>query len=155
MQGEVEEAGADYWVWGRQAGSPRILHAMIRVMDLDASIRFYTDAVGMRLLDRHDFPDYRFSIAFLSFEGYGEGPALELTYNWDQAEGYTHGSGFGHVALGVPDIEAACARLEAHGAELVSGPRAMMAGAPRLAFVKDPDGYSLELIETAQQANSQ
>ena len=155
MQGEVEEAGADYWVWGRQAGSPRILHAMIRVMDLDASIRFYTDAVGMRLLDRHDFPDYRFSIAFLSFEGYGEGPALELTYNWDQAEGYTHGSGFGHVALGVPDIEAACARLEAHGAELVSGPRAMMAGAPRLAFVKDPDGYSLELIETAQRASSQ
>lgn len=136
------------WVWGTVEERPRLLHSMIRVRNVDAALRFYCEGLGMTLLDRHDFEQARFSILFLSFAGYRDGPAaIELTYNWDQAEDYTHGSGYGHIAIGVPDVEATYARLADFGGQQASAPRAMMEGAPKLAFVKDPDGYAIELIQ--------
>lgn len=136
------------WVWGEAAEKPRLLHSMIRVRDVDAALRFYCDGLGMTLLDRYDFEKGRFSIIFLSFAGYREGPAaIELTYNWDQAEDYTHGSGYGHIAIGVPDVPATYERLAEYGGTQVSAPKAMMEGTPQLAFVKDPDGYAIELIQ--------
>jgi len=136
------------WAWGDNADQPRLLHSMIRVRDVDAALRFYRDGLGMTLLDRYDFEKGRFSILFLSFAGYRDGPAaIELTYNWDQAEDYSHGSGYGHVAIGVPDVGAVYERLAEYGGTQVSAPRAMMEGTPQLAFVKDPDGYAIELIQ--------
>lgn len=137
------------WVWGEDAVEPRLLHSMLRVRDVAASLRFYCDGLGMNLLDRYDLEKGRFSILFLSFAGYRDGPAaIELTWNWDQAEGYTHGSGYGHIAIGVPDIAATYARLAEYGGTQVTPPKSMMEGAPMLAFVKDPDGYAIELIQT-------
>ena len=95
------------WAWGEDADRPRVLHSMIRVRDVDASLRFYCDGLGMTLLDRYDFEQGRFSILFLSYAGYRDGPAaIELTCNWDQDEAYSHGSGYGHVAIGVLDVAA-------------------------------------------------
>jgi len=143
------EAAIDpMWVWGETADKPRVLHSMVRVRNVDAALRFYRDGLGMTLLDRYDFEKGRFSILFLSFAGYRDGPAaLELTYNWDQAEDYSHGSGYGHVAIGVPDVVAMYDRLADYGGTQVGPPKAMMEGAPQLAFVKDPDGYAIELIQ--------
>jgi len=136
------------WAWGEAAERPRVLHTMLRVRDVDASLRFYCDGLGMTLLDRYDFEAGRFSILFLSYAGYRDGPAaLELTYNWDQDDHYTHGSGYGHVAIGVPDVAAMWERLADYGGEQGTAPKAMMPGAPQLAFVKDPDGYAIELIQ--------
>ena len=136
------------WVWGETADQPRVLHSMIRVRDVEAALRFYRDGLGMSLLDRYDFEQGRFSILFLSFGSYRDGQAaLELTYNWDQAEDYSHGSGYGHVAIGVPDVGAMYERLARYGGTPVTAPKKMMAGAPELAFVKDPDGYAIELIQ--------
>jgi lactoylglutathione lyase len=137
-----------YWPWGQDADKPRFLHTMLRVKDADASIRFYTEGLGMNVLDRFDFDHGRFSLVYLAFDGYDAGGALELTYNWDQAEPYELGKGYGHVSIGVPDIHAAVARLEAVGAEIPTRPKTMVAGAPHLAFAKDPDGYLVELIQT-------
>jgi lactoylglutathione lyase len=137
------------WVWGEHADRPRVLHSMLRVRDLDAALRFYCDGLGMRVLDRYDIEAGRFSILFLSYAGYRDGPAaIELTHNWDRDEDYSHGSGYGHVAIGVPDVAAMWERLPAYGGRQGSAPRAMMAGAPQLAFVHDPDGYAIELIQT-------
>ena len=136
------------WVWGQQADKPRILHSMIRVRDVDASLRFYCDGMGMHLLDRYDFEQHRFSILFLSFDDYEGGPALELTYNWDVEQPYGHGSGYGHVALGVPDVAQTAERLASAGGMVTREPYQLLPGGPALAFVKDPDGYSIELIQT-------
>lgn len=136
------------WVWGETAEQPRVLHSMVRVRDVDAALRFYRDGLGMTVLDRYDFEQGRFSILFLSYGGYRDGPAaLELTYNWDQPEDYSHGSGYGHIAIGVPDVAAMYERLAQYGGTPVTPPKKMIAGAPELAFVKDPDGYSIELIQ--------
>jgi lactoylglutathione lyase len=148
-----EEAAAEdfnpaFWPWGKDAKQPRFLHTMIRVRDADASVRFYTEGLGMQLLDRFDFEGGRFSLIYLAFDGYEGGGALELTYNWDQAEPYSHGAGYGHVAIGVPDIETAVIRLEAVGAEISTRPKKMIPGSPFIAFAKDPDGYQVELIQT-------
>jgi lactoylglutathione lyase len=143
------------WVWGETAEAPRVLHSMIRVRDVDKSLRFYRDGLGMTLLNRYDFEKGRFSILFLSFAGYRDGPAaLELTYNWDQDENYSHGSGYGHVAIGVPDVGEMYERLGSFGGTQVSAPKPMIIGAPELAFVKDPDGYSIELIQTRRSRNA-
>lgn len=140
------------WAWGENGEQPRLLHSMLRVKDVDASLRFYCDGLGLRLLDRYDFESGRFSILFLSYAGYRDGPAaLELTYNWDQEADYTHGSGYGHVAIGVPDVSAMYDRLGDHGGTQVTPPKIMMEGAPELAFVKDPDGYAIELIQIRRQ----
>ncbi|WP_250504208.1 VOC family protein [Caballeronia sp. AZ7_KS35] len=137
------------WAWGDVEEKPRFLHSMIRVRNVDNALRFYVDGLGMKLLDRYDFETGRFSILFLSFSGYRDGPAaLELTYNWDQGEDYTHGSGYGHVAIGVPDVAQMFERLVEYGGTQVTPPKVLLAGAPQLAFVKDPDGYAIELIQT-------
>lgn len=136
------------WAWGENDQKPRLLHAMMRVRNLDASLRFYIDGLGMRLLDRYDIEGGRFSILFLSFAGYRDGEAaIELTWNWDQTENYSHGSGYGHVAIGVPDVPLMWERLALFGGKKGSAPKTMMPGAPQLAFVTDPDGYSIELIQ--------
>jgi lactoylglutathione lyase len=136
------------WIWGEAGERPRLLHSMVRVRDVDASLRFYCDGLGMRVLDRHDIEAGRFSLIFLSYAGYRDGPAaIELTYNWDQAEAYTHGSGYGHIAIGVPDVPAAYERLADYGGTPSVAPKHMVEGGPQMAFVKDPDGYSIELIQ--------
>lgn len=143
------------WVWGEDTQTPRILHSMFRVRDIDASLRFYCDGLGMQLLDRYDFEQGRFSILFLSYAGYRAGPAaLELTYNWDQEADYSHGSGYGHIAIGVPDVPAMWSRLTQFGGRQGSAPKSMLEGAPQLAFVQDPDGYAIELIQVNRQPSA-
>lgn len=145
---DADEKIDPLWIWGEKADRPRLLHSMLRVRDVEKSLRFYCDGLGMTLLDRYDFENGRFSILFLSFAGYRDGPAaIELTYNWDTDIPYTHGSGYGHIAIGVPDVGAAYERLGRHGGERATAPKTMMAGAPEIAFVKDPDGYAIELIQ--------
>ncbi len=146
----------EYWIWGTQDEHPRLLHTMIRVADLDRSLAFYCDGMGMRQLHRLDVEAGKFSIVFVNFtEDYRSG-AIELTWNWEgeaNEKGYTHGSGYGHVAIGVPDIRAMCERLRKRGYEISTEPKQMLPGAPMLAFVKDPDGYAIELIETSRDAS--
>ena len=126
---------------------PRLLHTMIRVFDLDRSVDFYTRLLGMRLLRRTDFPGGRFTLAFVGYGDEAETAVIELTHNWDQAEPYTIGSGFGHLAIGVPDIAAACDRLAAAGVPIPRPPGPMKHGGTVIAFAEDPDGYRIELIE--------
>jgi lactoylglutathione lyase len=124
----------------------RMLHTMIRVGDLDRSLRFYCEVLGMRLLRRKDYPDGRFTLAFV---GYGEedrNTVIELTHNWD-TDRYDLGTGFGHVALGVDDVYGACADLRDKGAKIVREPGPMKHGGSEIAFVEDPDGYRIELIQ--------
>lgn len=142
----------EYWIWGKQAERPRILHSMIRVADLDRSLDFYCNRLGMVVLSRVDVEAARFSIVFVNFTDDFDSGAIELTYNWDHpanSEGYSHGSGYGHVAIGVPDVFETCERLRAAGVAITTEPKHLLPGAPALAFVKDPDGYAIELIQTA------
>ncbi|MCH2395583.1 lactoylglutathione lyase [Oceanibaculum sp.] len=125
----------------------RMLHTMIRVLDLDKSIDFYTRLLGMNLLRRTDYESGRFTLAFV---GYGDEKAntvIELSHNWDQAEPYTIGSGFGHLAIGVPDIYGTCEKLAAEGVNIPRPPGPMKHGGSVIAFIEDPDGYKVELIE--------
>jgi len=121
---------------------------MIRVGDLDRSIEFYTKLLGMRLLRRSDFPDGRFTLAFVGYGVESDQTVLELTYNWDTSS-YELGGGFGHLALGVPDIYAACEALAQAGAKIVRAPGPMKHGSTVIAFVEDPDGYRIELIQAS------
>ncbi|CAA6603103.1 glyoxalase I, Ni-dependent [Rhodospirillaceae bacterium LM-1] len=125
----------------------RFLHAMIRVFDLEASLDFYTRHLGMTLLRKSDYPDGRFTLAFVGYGDEGANTVLELTHNWDQKEPYAIGSGFGHLALGVADIYAVCERLSAAGVKIVRAPGPMKHGKTVIAFIEDPDGYKIELIE--------
>ena len=124
----------------------RILHTMLRVGDLDRSISFYRDVLGMQLRRRNDYPGGRFTLAFMGFEG--DAMELELTHNWDTAS-YELGSGYGHVALAVPDAYAACEAVIAKGGKVTRPAGPMMHGTTVIAFVEDPDGYKIELIQTA------
>lgn len=125
----------------------RMLHTMLRVRDLDESIRFYTEGLGMTLLRRSDFPGGRFTLAFVGYGPEESHTALELTHNWDRDEPYDLGAGYGHVAIGVPDARAACAALRARGARVAREAGPMKHGTAVIAFVEDPDGYKVELIE--------
>lgn len=127
----------------------RYLHTMLRVFDLDKSIAFYTGPLGMKLLSRNDFEGGRFTLAFLGYEADPNTPMIELTHNWDQADPYEIGTGYGHVALGVGDLDAACDALEAAGVDIPRRPGPMQHGTTRIAFIEDPDGYKIELIERA------
>ena len=123
----------------------RILHTMLRVGDLDRSIAFYTDVLGMRLLRRKDYPEGRFTLAFVSYQDESEGAAIELTHNWDTPQ-YDLGNGYGHVALAVDDVYAACDRIREKGGRITREPGPMKHGSTILAFVEDPDGYKIELL---------
>lgn len=125
----------------------RILHTMIRVGDLERSIRFYTEVLGMRLLRRRDYPGGRFTLAFVGYGEEHDTAVLELTHNWD-TDHYELGNGFGHIAIGVEDIHAACDRIRQEGGEITREPGPMQHGATIIAFVRDPDGYAIELIQT-------
>ncbi len=125
----------------------RLLHTMIRVLDLDKSLDFYTRLLGMTELRRKDYPSGEFTLAFV---GYGDEDAhavVELTHNWGQEEPYDLGSGFGHLAIGVPDIYATCDRLAAEQVRIPRPPGPMKHGGSVIAFIEDPDGYKIELIE--------
>jgi len=121
---------------------------MIRVRNLDRSLDFYCNKLGMKVISQTDFEQGRFTIVFVNFSDDFDSGAIELTHNWDGAEDYHHGSGYGHVAIGVPDLAAFHMRLTKLGVEFTVEPKVMIAGAPPLAFVRDPDGYSIELIQT-------
>lgn len=124
----------------------RMLHTMIRVGNLDRSIDFYTRLLGMRLLRRQDYPDGRFTLAFIGYGEESDNTVIELTHNWDTAS-YDLGTGFGHIALGVPDIYAACETLGQNGAKITRPPGPMKHGSTIIAFLEDPDGYKIELIQ--------
>ncbi|MDR3515259.1 MAG: lactoylglutathione lyase [Azospirillaceae bacterium] len=127
----------------------RMLHTMIRVLDLDKSVDFYTRLLGMKLLRRTDFDSGRFTLAFVGYGTEAETAVLELTHNWDQSEPYALGTGFGHVAIGVPGIYKTCEALAAAGAKITRPPGPMKHGSTVIAFIEDPDGYKIELIEKA------
>jgi len=120
---------------------------MIRVHDLDKSIEFYTKHLGMNLLRKTDYEGGRFTLAFVGYGEEKDHTVLELTHNWDQEDNYDLGNGFGHIALGVPDIYATCDALRAAGATIVREPGPMKHGTTVIAFLEDPDGYKVELIE--------
>jgi lactoylglutathione lyase len=119
---------------------------MLRVGNLERSLAFYRDLLGMRLLRRKDYPDGRFTLAFVGYGDEDRNTVIELTHNWD-AERYDLGTGFGHVALGVEDVYKACADLKAKGAKVVREPGPMKHGGSEIAFIEDPDGYRIELIQ--------
>ncbi|SEG86355.1 lactoylglutathione lyase [Marinobacterium lutimaris] len=123
----------------------RFLHTMIRVGDLDKSISFYTDILGMKLLRRKDYPEGKFTLAFVGYGDESEQAALELTHNWDTSA-YDLGSGYGHIAIEVEDVYAACDAIKAKGGEVVREAGPMKHGTSILAFIKDPDGYMIELL---------
>lgn len=123
----------------------RFLHTMLRVGDLQASIRFYTEVMGMRLLRQKDYPDGKFTLAFLGYGDESDTTVLELTHNWDTSS-YELGTGFGHLAIAVEDVYAACEKIRAAGGKIVREPGPMKHGTTVLAFVEDPDGYKLELL---------
>lgn len=124
----------------------RILHTMLRVGDIDRSLAFYTEVLGMRQLRRQDYPDGRFTLAFVGYGSEHEGAVLELTHNWD-TPAYELGNGFGHVALEVDDAYDACARIKERGGKVVREAGPMKHGTTVIAFVEDPDGYKIELIQ--------
>jgi len=124
----------------------RMLHTMLRVGNLDRSLKFYCDVLGMKLLRRKDFPSGRFTLAFVGYGGEDTHTVLELTHNWD-TEHYDLGAGYGHVAIGVEDIYATCGNFRSKGAKIVREPGPMKHGDTEIAFVEDPDGYRVELIQ--------
>ncbi len=124
----------------------RLLHTMLRVGDLERSIRFYTDAMGMKLLRRHDYPDGKFTLAYLGYGPEAETAVLELTYNWG-VEKYEMGGAYGHVAVGVPDVYKTCDDIQASGGTIVRPAGPMKGSTTVIAFVEDPDGYKIELLE--------
>jgi lactoylglutathione lyase len=130
----------------------RILHTMIRVGDLERSLAFYTEVLGMELLRRKDYPSGQFTNAFVGYGPESEGAVLELTYNWDRSK-YDLGDGYGHVALGVTDIHATCEKIRARGGRITREPGPMKHGTTVIAFVEDPDGYKIELIEEKGRAD--
>lgn len=127
----------------------RFLHTMIRVFDLEKSISFYTEILGMKVIRRSEYPDGKFTNVFVGYGDEKENTVIELTYNWDPEERYDLGTGFGHLALGVPDIYKTCEDLRAAGAAICREPGPMKHGTTVIAFIEDPDGYKIELIETS------
>lgn len=127
----------------------KFLHTMLRVSNLDKSIHFYTKVLGMSVLDRFENPEYQYTLVFIGNPEQPETPAIELTYNWGTHE-YDLGTAFGHIALGSEDIYAACDRIKALGGNVTREPGPLLGGETHIAFIKDPDGYSIELIQTGE-----
>ncbi len=128
----------------------RMLHTMLRVTDLDRSLQFYCDILGMHLLRRKDYPGGRFTLAFVGFGPESEQTVIELTHNWD-TDAYELGTAFGHIALGVDDIYGTCAAIKTKGGKVVREPGPMQHGSTVIAFVEDPDGYKIELIQAKNE----
>ena len=132
----------------------RLLHTMLRVVDLERSLRFYTGALGMHLLRQEHYPDGRFTLAFVGYGPEASGACIELTHNWD-APAYQHGTAYGHMALAVEDVAHCCVQLQAAGVAVVRPAGPMRARSPNrstpenIAFIEDPDGYRIELIQQA------
>jgi len=126
----------------------RLLHTMLRVGNLDESIDFYTNILGMKLLRQKDYPGGEFTLAFLGYGDESDHTVLELTYNWG-VETYELGSAYGHIAIGVEDIYGTCEKIKAQGGNVVREPGPMKHGSTVIAFVEDPTGYKIELIQVA------
>ncbi len=124
----------------------RLLHTMLRVGDLDRSLAFYTEVLGMRLLRRTDYPEGRFTLAFVGYEDESQGAVIELTHNWD-TPAYELGNAFGHIALEVDDAYQACAQIKAKGGKVTREAGPMKHGTTVIAFAEDPDAYKIELIQ--------
>jgi len=130
----------------------RILHTMLRVGDLDRSIAFYTQVMGMKLLRKNENTEYKYTLAFVGYGDESEAAVIELTYNWGVEE-YDLGNAFGHIAIGADDIYATCDAIKAAGGNVTREPGPVKGGSTHIAFVKDPDGYMIELIQN-KQANA-
>ena len=128
----------------------RILHTMLRVADLDRSVAFYRDVLGMKELSRKEYPDGKFTLCFLGYAKNPEQAELELTHNWG-VDKYELGTAYGHIALGVDDIHATCDRIRTAGGKITREPGPMKHGTTVIAFVEDPDGYKVELIDEASR----
>lgn len=139
------------WVWGVDETQPRFLHTMIRVREFEPALRFYIDGLGMKVLTRFSVERRRVDAMFIGYADYAHGGLLELVRLWDHEGPHTHGSGYGHISVGVPDVEAVVSKLTAMGAELVTPPTVLISGGPIVAFVKDFDGYAIELIQTCRK----
>jgi lactoylglutathione lyase len=124
----------------------RLLHTMLRVGDLERSIRFYTEVLGMRVLRRRDVPEYKYTLAFVGYDDEARAAVLELTYNYGVSS-YDIGTAYGHIAVEVPDAAAACAAVRAKGGNVTREAGPVKGGTTVIAFVQDPDGYKIELIE--------
>jgi lactoylglutathione lyase len=124
----------------------RILHTMLRVGDMDRSVRFYTELLGMKLLRKTDRPEQKYCLAFLGYDNEARSAVLELTYNYG-VDKYELGSAYGHVAIEMPDIAATCEKVRAGGGRVTREPGPVKGGTTVIAFVEDPDGYKIELIE--------
>jgi len=124
----------------------RLLHTMIRVNDLDETLKFYCDGLGMKLLRKKDFANGEFTLAFIGYNEERDGAVIELTHNWGK-KGYDQGTAFGHLAISVDDIYVKCADLKKQGVNVVREPGPMKFGGPEIAFVEDPNGYKIELVQ--------
>ncbi|PHM72468.1 lactoylglutathione lyase [Xenorhabdus kozodoii] len=131
----------------------RLLHTMIRVGNMQRSIDFYTQVMGMRLLRTSENPEYKYSLAFVGYTDESQGAVIELTYNWD-VENYEMGTAFGHIALGVDDVAATCDRIKLAGGKVVREAGPVKGGTTVIAFVEDPDGYKIELIENSDASSA-
>lgn len=127
-------------------GDFRFMHTMIRVGDLDRSIKFYCDNFGMKEISRSDVPEAKYTNVFVGYGSFDTDPLIELTFNYD-TDSYETGNGFGHLAIGVQDIYAVCDKLRANGVNIVREPGPLKFGTVHIAFVDDPDGYRIELID--------
>ncbi|RRJ84145.1 lactoylglutathione lyase [Aestuariirhabdus litorea] len=129
----------------------RLLHTMLRVGDLDRSIDFYTRILGMKLLRKSDNAEYKYTLAFVGYGDESEGAVIELTYNWG-TDSYDHGNAFGHIALSADDIYATCDRIREAGGVISREPGPVLGGTTEIAFVRDPDGYAIELIASSSSS---
>ena len=127
----------------------RIDHTMLRVDDLDKTLHFYVDILGMQVLRQNEYPEGKFTNTFIGYQGEDDGPTLELTYNWEQDEPYDRGNAWGHIALKVSDIYATAEYLKEHDVEFIKEPSPMKNGTRVIAFIRDPNGYPIELNEPA------
>jgi lactoylglutathione lyase len=123
----------------------RLIHTMLRVVDLERAIQFYTQVMEMQVLRREDFPDGRFTLAFIGYGNEQDQPVIELTHNWD-TNSYAKGDAYGHIAIQCDDLEATCERIRSSEGELISEPHKMQGG-PVMAFASDPEGYVIELLD--------
>jgi len=131
----------------------KLLHTMLRVGNLEESLKFYTEVLGMKLLRQKDYPDGKFTLAFVGYGDESDTTVLELTYNWGVTE-YNLGDAYGHIAIGVDDIYGTCEEIKARGGKVSREPGPMKHGSTVIAFVQDPDGYKVELIQLGNQGSN-